>query len=95
MTSLLSDGMSVKSVVDGTLGGYRVTALVRAYNNIWAGDLVDGRIGRLDPDVFDRIRHYRYRRSIVTQPFQSNMDSFVVPEIELTVESGVGNAAAT
>jgi hypothetical protein len=41
-----------------------------------------------------RIRHRQYRRSIVTQPFQNNMESFVVPEIELTVESGVGNAAA-
>ena len=82
-----------KSVIDGTLGGYRVTALVRAYNDIWAGDLVDGRIGNLSPDVFDEYGT-EIRRSIVTQPFQSNMESFVVPEIELTVESGVGNAAA-
>jgi hypothetical protein len=37
-----------KSVVDNTLGGYRVTSMVRAYNKIWAGDLIDGRIGRLD-----------------------------------------------
>ncbi len=82
-----------KSVIDGTLGGYRVTALVRAYNNIWAGDLVDGRVGNLDPNVFDEYGT-EIRRSIVTQPFQNNMESFVIPEIELTVESGVGNAAA-
>lgn len=83
-----------KSVIDGTLGGYRVTSLVRAYNKIWAGDLIDGRIGRLDSDVYTEYGT-TIQRSIVTQPFQSNMDSFVVPEIEMTVESGVGNAAAT
>ena len=83
-----------KSVVDNILGGYRVTSMVRAYNKIWAGDLIDGRIGRLDSDVYTEYGT-TIQRSIVTQPFQSNMDSFVVPEIEMTVESGVGNAAAT
>ncbi len=81
-----------KSVIEGALGGYRVTSLVRAYNQIWAGDLIDGRIGRLDPDFFTEYG-VEIRRSVVTQPFQSNMESFVIPEIELTVESGVGNEA--
>jgi hypothetical protein len=80
-----------KSVVDGDLGAYRVTALVRAYNQIWAGDLVDGKVGRLDPDVYTEYGT-EIRRSVVTQPFQSNMEAFVVPEMELTVESGVGNS---
>ena len=82
-----------KSVVGGVLGGYRVTAMVRAYNKIWAGDLIDGRVGRLDSEVYTEYGT-TIQRSIVTQPFQSNMDSFVVPEIEMTVESGVGNSAA-
>jgi len=82
-----------KSVIGGDLGAYRVTALVRAYNKIWAGDLIDGRIGNLDADFYTEYGT-EIRRSIVTQPFQNNMESFVVPEIELTVESGVGNAAA-
>jgi len=82
-----------KSFVDGALGAYRVTALVRAYNQLWAGDLVDGRIGLLDQDTYTEYGT-EIRRTIVTQPFQNNMESFVVPELELTVESGVGNADA-
>jgi len=82
-----------KSFVDGSLGAYRVTALVRAYNQLWAGDLVDGRIGLLDQDTYTEYGT-EIRRTIVTQPFQNNMESFVVPELELTVESGVGNADA-
>lgn len=82
-----------KSFIDGALGAYRVSALVRSYNQIWAGDILDGRVGRLDPDVYTEYEE-PIRRSIVTQPFQNNMESFVVPEIEMTVESGVGNASA-
>jgi len=67
--------------------------LVRAYNQLWAGDLVDGRIGLLDQDTYTEYGT-EIRRTIVTQPFQNNMESFVVPELELTVESGVGNADA-
>jgi len=79
-----------KSLIDGSLGAYRVTSLVRAYNQIWAGDLVDGRIGRLDQEVYKEYDNV-IQRTIVTQPFQSNMDAFMVPEMEMTVESGVGN----
>jgi hypothetical protein len=82
-----------KSYVDGFLGAYRVNALVRAYNQLWVGDLVDGRIGRLSQEVYTEYGT-EIRRSIVTQPFQNNMESFVLPELELTVESGVGNSDA-
>ena len=63
-----------KSYVDGSLGAYRVNALVRAYNQLWAGDLVDGRIGRLSQEVYTEYGT-EIRRSIVTQPFQNNMAS--------------------
>lgn len=82
-----------KSAIEGDLGAYRVAALVRAYNQIWAGDIIDGRIGNLDDDVYTEYGT-EIRRSVVTQPFQDNMESFVVPEIELTVESGVGNESS-
>ena len=82
-----------KSFVDGALGAYRVNALVRAYNQLWAGDLVDGRIGLLDQDIYTEYGT-EIRRTIVTQPFQNKMEPFVLPELELTVESGVGNLAA-
>lgn len=83
-----------KSVVDGNIGTYRAASLTKAYNQIWAGDLIDGRIGRLDPDVYTEYED-PIRRSVVTQPFQNNMEAFVVPEIEMTVESGVGNTDST
>ena len=82
-----------KSFVDGSLGAYRVNALVRAYNQLWAGDLVDGRIGLLAQNVYTEY-DTEIRRTIVTQPFQNNMDSFVLPELDLTVVSGVGNSSA-
>lgn len=82
-----------KSFIDGALGAYRVSALVRSYNQIWSGDIIDGRVGRLDPDVYTEYGE-PIRRSIVTQPFQNNMEAFVVPEIEMTVESGVGNSSS-
>lgn len=82
-----------KSFIDGSLGAYRVSALVRAYNQLWAGDLVDGRVGLLGQNVYTEYGE-EIRRAIVTQPFQNNMESFVLPEIELTVESGVGNSSA-
>ena len=64
--------------------------MVRAYNQIWAGDSIDGRIGKLDVDVYTEYGN-AILRTVVTQPFQNNMESFVVPEIEMTVESGVGD----
>jgi len=82
-----------KSFIDGALGAYRVSSLVRSYNQIWAADIIDGRVGRLDSEVYTEYEE-PIRRSIVTQPFQNNMQAFVVPEIEMTVESGVGNADA-
>jgi hypothetical protein len=82
-----------KSFVDGSLGAYRVAALVRAYNKLWAGDIVDGRIGLLDQETYTEYGT-EIRRTIVTQPFQNNMDRFSLPDLELTVESGVGNSDA-
>jgi len=80
-----------KSFIGGFLGAYRAASMVKAYNQIWAGDIIDGRIGRLDPDVYTEYEE-PIRRSIVTQPFQNNMDAFFLPQIEMTVESGVGNS---
>ena len=54
------------------------------------GDSQDGRIGSLDPDVYDEYGINIIRR-VATQPFQNNMKPFMVPSLELTVESGVGN----
>lgn len=81
-----------KSVIESTLGAYRVASIVKAYNTILCGDVVDGRIGRLSADIYTEYETNIIRR-VATQPFQNNMQSVFFPSLELTIESGVGNAA--
>ncbi len=69
----------------------RINSIVSAYSRILVGDSQDGRIGDLRLDEF---REYgnEILRTVATQPFQNNMQSFTVPSLELTMESGVGNS---
>ncbi|GAF75553.1 unnamed protein product, partial [marine sediment metagenome] len=69
---------------------FRANAIVQAYGRTLASDSVDGRAGSLDPDVYTEYGREIIRR-IATQPFQNNMQSLLVPMLELTTESGVGN----
>jgi hypothetical protein len=69
----------------------RVNSLVSAYGLVLVGDAIDGRIGSLTPDIFTEYGAPIVRR-FATQPFQSQGNSFSVPAIELTVESGVGSS---
>lgn len=77
--------------VTSTVRG-RINSLVTAYGRVLVGDSQDGRIGSLEPNTFTEYGGNILRR-IATQPFQNNMKPFVVPSIELTMQSGVGNAA--
>jgi len=79
-----------RSVLEGDLSRYRVSAICKAFNQILCGDFVDGRIGRIDPLEFTEYGNAIVRR-VATQPFQNNMKSMFVSSLELTVESGVGN----
>ena len=81
-----------KSFLEGALGALRVGSIVKAYNKILCGDIIDGRIGELDPDIYTEYGNTIVRR-VATQPFQNNMQSVFFPSLELTVESGVGNDA--
>lgn len=83
-----------RSLFDGDLGQCRVTAICKAYNQILCGDSAEGKIGRLDPLVYTEYGNAIIRR-VATQPFQNNLKALFVSSIELTVESGVGNAAVT
>jgi hypothetical protein len=80
-----------KSFLEGNLGALRVSSVVKAYNNILCGDIIDGRIGQFDQNVYTEYGNTIVRR-VATQPFQNNMQSVFFPSLELTVESGVGNA---
>ena len=75
-----------------TIETYRVSDIVQVGGTLYAGDLRDGRVGTLSDDTYDEYDE-RVIRQFATQPFQSNMQPFTVPKIELTVESGVGNAS--
>jgi len=79
-----------KSSISGAIGAFRVASIVKAYNRILCGDIVDGRIGEMDSDVYTEYGN-TITRVIATQPFQNNMKSVFFPSLELTVESGVGN----
>ena len=81
-----------KSFLEGNLGALRVSSVVKAYNNILCGDIIDGRIGQFDQSVYTEYGNTIVRR-VSTQPFQNNMQSVFFPSLELTVESGVGNEA--
>lgn len=74
-----------------TIETYRVSSVVQVDGTLYAGDLRDGRIGTLSDEVYDEYG-VRVLRQFATQPFQSNMQPFTVPKLELTIESGVGNA---
>jgi hypothetical protein len=83
-----------KSYIEGEQVGYRVSGLTQAYNQIFCGDTIDGRVGKLNPDLFTEYGG-AIIRTVATQPFQNNMQSIFVPSLELTVESGVGNENVT
>lgn len=79
-----------QSLVLGNLGAYRVSSVVQVGNTVLVTDRYDGRIGELSANVYDE-----YGNEIVkqfsTMPFQNDGKSVFIPQIELTVESGVGN----
>jgi hypothetical protein len=81
-----------KSVIAGALDSWRVNSLVKAYGRVLVGDSKDGRIGALDRDLYTEYDLPIFRRFAI-QPITTMGDSFSLPEIELTVESGVGNDA--
>jgi hypothetical protein len=75
--------------------GWRCSSLCAAYNNVYVGDSLDGRIGTIENESFSEYTDDNIIRTIVTQPFIDQMDSFFLPTLELTMESGVGNATST
>lgn len=69
----------------------RVNSLLTAYGKVLVGDSEDGRIGSMDINIFKEYG-VNIQRLFSGQPFQNNMNSIFVPELELTMESGVGNS---
>ena len=68
---------------------WRMNSMITAYNKIICGDNIDGRIGNLDLDTFTEYGN-EIIRTFTTQPFANQGQSFSVPKMEITMESGVG-----
>jgi len=71
---------------------FRANSFVQAYDRVFCNDSLGGKIGELTLDVYTEYGN-NIRRIVSTQPFQESMQSFTLPMVELTVESGVGNDA--
>jgi hypothetical protein len=71
---------------------WRVNSLVTAYGRLIVFDSQDGRIGELDADTYTEYDRVIIRKFSTFTIFNDE-SSFTIPEIELTMESGVGNAA--
>lgn len=80
-----------KSDFLGSLKQWRVSSIASAYNRKVVFDVFDGGIGELDLDFY-----YDYDteiRSLFTlNPLANDGSPVVVPNLELTMESGVGNS---
>lgn len=82
------------STADGVVNSrWRVQSLVTAYNRIIVADYLDGRVGVLSPEVYTEYGT-EILRDVSTMPFSNNSNRLSFPFLELTVESGVGNADA-
>lgn len=68
----------------------RARGLVRAYGGVYCGDSQYGYIGAADLGVYQEYGE-TIKRVFSTQPFQNNQKPFSIPEVELTMESGVGD----
>ena len=82
-----------KSRLNSESISYRVASIATAYGKVLVGDSQDGRIGALDTATYKEYDESQVR-IVSTQPFQNNMQPIFLPEIELVVESGVGNSDA-
>lgn len=80
-------------IVDDVSGEtrWRVNSVIKAYGRILVGDNIDGRVGSIALNNFDEYGQ-NIIRTFSTVPFSNIGENIKVPEIELTIESGVGNA---
>jgi hypothetical protein len=81
----------IESATSKKLTQWRVASMVTAYGKVLVGDLFDGRIGELDPDEYGEYGE-DIIRPVSFQPFSAGGNPIRIPILELTMESGVGNA---
>ena len=73
---------------------WRANSVITAYSRVIVGDSQDGRLGVLNPDVYTEYDN-EIIRTFTTQPFADQGNVLTVSQLELTVESGVGDLTTT
>lgn len=68
----------------------RINSIAQSYGALYAGDSQGGNIGAIDDESYKEYDQSLIR-SVSTQQLYNNSESFLIPSIELTIESGVGN----
>lgn len=66
---------------------WRVNSIVQAYNQIFVGDAVDGRIGRIDDELFTEYDNSMIR-TLVTQPYFDGGNRVKAKGIEVYTDTG-------
>ena len=87
-TGLWHERKSVKNEIDSR---WRVNSMTTAFGHVLVADDIDGRIGIMDNDILTEYGD-EIRRVVSSPNFSDGLNSRRVSMIELTVESGVGNA---
>lgn len=72
-----------------TDNAWRAQSVVNVYSKLLISDVIDGRIGSLDPDTYTEYGEV-LRREKVTGPFAGDGSSLFLSELELTADSGRG-----
>jgi len=80
-----------QSRIGDVIKSWRPRNIIKAYNKLFCGDRIDGTIGEVDRDFLDEYGAIIHRTFDV-RPIRSNMNTFAMPRIEVTMQSGVGNA---
>lgn len=73
---------------------WRAQHICKAHGKMLVGDNNSGDIGYLDPDTYTEFGE-RIERVVVSQPIDSKGSPIFQTEIEMFIESGVGNGAST
>jgi hypothetical protein len=68
---------------------WRVSTINNIYNKLIVSDIIDGRIGYLDPDTYTEYGNTILRLK-TTGPLSEKSSSLIVSKLELVVNSGVG-----
>lgn len=74
--------------------GWRATGLLTAYGKIICFDTEDGRIGEVSREFFDEYGT-EIQREFDANPIRMEKNAFSIPRLEITMESGVGDATTT